>query len=66
LDNAFQLGVTRTPTRNNSEVKNCENDASQTDGSTTEVIMTSSESLWPAKDAVSWSGTTSAFTDMLF
>ena len=69
LDNAFQLGVTRTPTRNTSNGNGTSNGSEvESNGEkTSDVIITSSsESLWPAKDAVSWSGTTSAFTDMLF
>jgi hypothetical protein len=66
LDNTFQLGVTRTPTsaKNVPETKNAEHAAAVDND--TDVIAAPSESLWPTKDAVSWSGTSSAFSDMLF
>lgn len=63
LDNSFQLGVTRTPAASKSEMKNAADNVMADDDAD---VITTSESLWPAKDAVSWSGTTSAFSDMLF
>lgn len=73
LDNAFQLGVTRTPSRSPGSQNNDPSESTtgkpELDNSQTsngDLIITSSESLWPAKDAVSWSGTSSASSDMLF